>query len=507
MQHKIQVYSAQNNGLEGKIISVEVDISMGLHSFTVIGLPDKAVEEAKDRVSSAIKHSGFKSPKQQNYKIVVSLAPAHIKKEGSHFDLAIALSYLLAKKEINVENSSLFLGELSLHGDVREILGTLPLLLSAKNNGFKNVYIPIGNKKEAELVEGINIYPISNLKQLVSHLKKEEELQPLTPIKKIIGKELNTSINFEDIKGQETAKRAIMIAATGGHNIALYGPPGTGKTLLARAMQTTLPFLTKSEIIETTSLHSFRSPIKEPIIVPPFRSPHHSASVVSIIGGGTPIRPGEISLAHNGILFLDEFVEFDRRVIESLREPIEENFITITRSQGSIVYPSRSILVVALNPCPCGNYGSVKKACICNPSAIDRYRKKLSGPIIDRIDLWVRVDKIDVDELKVKKIKTDEMTIKRKELIKEARIRQEKRFKNYDFNRNSDVTAKWIDDLLPLSNDAQKTLTQATKTLELSPRVYHRIIKCSRTIADLKKSTEIENTHVLEALQYRQLPY
>ena len=501
------VFSAQTMALSGVSVSVETDISRGLHSFSIIGLPDKAVEEARDRVGAAIKHAGFKSPKQQNQKIVISLAPASLKKNGALFDLPIALSYLSANGDIAFEvQNKMFIGELSLKGEVKKGEGVLSLIRHAREAEFEEVYFPAENIEEAKLIKGIKLYPVSNLPELISHLKGEAFIAPVSPYQKLTFKYPKNNIEVDDIKGQHSAKRAIGIAAAGGHNIALYGPPGTGKTLMAKAMQSLLPPLNSESIIDTTSLHSLAGILgKEPITYPPCRSPHHSASPTSIIGGGVPIRPGEISLAHNGILFLDEFPEFDRRIIEALREPLEEGSITIARAYGSEKFPADCILVVAMNPCPCGNYGSEER-CVCPPSSIERYRRKLSGPIIDRIDMWVCVNKIDIDVLQEKSQNRNEGENMRQK-IRKARERQEERYKNYKFSKNANISVKEIDDLIPLKDNVKEIFKKAQKTIGLSPRAYHRVVKCARTIADLEGEEEIKEEIALEAIQYRQIPY
>jgi len=377
-----KVYSAQVNLLRGAIVTIEVDLSKGLHAFSVVGLPDKAVDESKDRVSGAIKNSGFKSPKAKNQKIIVSLSPADLKKEGPFFDLAIAIAYLLACGDIKFNSEKkIFLGELGLDGTLRKIRGALPLAQEAKKMGFEEIYLPKENAVEAALVEGIKIFGAGSLKEVVEHLdetkkvvkvdgkteqaKKEIPLQPTT---KINYKKENTRTDFRDIRGQEGAKRGLEIAAAGGHNIAMYGPPGTGKTMLARAFSELLPDLNLEEVLEITGIHSVAgNTVGELVCSPPFRAPHHTSSYVSIIGGGTYPKPGEVTLAHRGVLFMDEFPEFEKRVIESLRQPLEDNIVSISRAKGTAIFPSNFILVAAMNPCPCGNTGNKKKACVCKP--------------------------------------------------------------------------------------------------------------------------------------------
>ncbi len=400
-----KVYSAQVNLLRGAIVTIEVDLSKGLHTFSVVGLPDKAVDESKDRVSGAIKNSGFKSPKAKNQKIIVSLSPADLKKEGPFFDLAIAIAYLKACGDIKFNSEKkIFLGELGLDGTLRSIRGALPLAEEAKRKGFEEIYLPKENTVEAALVEGIKIFGAESLGEVVEHLDETKSKLNKKANKKISA-QIKTKINykremkggdFSDIRGQEGAKRGLEIAAAGGHNIAMYGPPGTGKTMLARVFSSLLPDLNLDEVLEITGIHSVAGATRgELVCFPPFRSPHHTSSYVSLIGGGTYPKPGEVTLAHRGVLFLDEFPEFEKRVIESLRQPLEDNIVSISRAKGSAVFPSNFILVAAMNPCPCGNAGSKKRACICRPWELDRYKRKLSGPIMDRIDLWVSVGNVD----------------------------------------------------------------------------------------------------------------
>ncbi len=510
-----KVYSAQVNLLSGVIVTVEVDLSRGLHTFSIVGLPDKAVDESKDRVSSAIKNSGFQSPKAKNQKIIVSLSPADLKKEGPFFDLAIALSYMLAAGDIKFNpEKKIFLGELGLDGTLRRIRGALPLVQEAKRKGFEEIYLPRENAMEAALVDGIKIFGAGSLKEVVEHIDEtkipEEEpkkikakikLQPPTQISYQREKK---EIDFSDIRGQESAKRGLEIAAAGGHNIAMYGPPGTGKTMLARAFAAILPELTLEEVLEITGIHSVAQATGEALICfPPFRSPHHTSSHVSIVGGGTYPKPGEVTLAHRGVLFLDEFPEFEKRVIESLRQPLEDNIVSISRAKGSAVFPSNFILIAAMNPCPCGNAGSKQKACICKPSDLDRYKRKLSGPIIDRIDLWVSVGNVDYKKLGGEG--DGERSEKIKERILRAREVQEKRFKKLSksIRTNSEMNVKDLSNMVKLSKEVRDLLDDSAERLDLSARAYHRVIKIARTIADLENSAEINASHILEAIQYR----
>ena len=515
--------SAQTIGLGAKIIDVEIDLSKGLNSFTIVGLPDKGVEESKDRVSASIKNSGFTSPKSLNQKVVVSLAPADIKKEGPIFDVAISMAYLLASEEIKFDSKKiLFLGELSLDGNLRRVNGVLPIVAEAKNRGFLEVFLPKDNAKEAALVSDIKIYGANNLKEIIEHLNikpkttkrdfenilgkkdapKKLEQQPQT---EIVVEDDELLIDFSEIKGQETAKRGLEIAAAGGHNIAMYGPPGTGKTMLAKAFSHILPTLSFDEILEITSIHSVAGVLKKDIITKsPVRSPHHTSSYVSIVGGGTIPKPGEITLAHRGVLFLDEFPEFDRKVIDTLREPLEESEITISRSRGTVTFPANFILIAAMNPCPCGNFGSKTKECICKPTDLLRYQRKISGPIMDRIDMWVEVSQINYEKLSENDTDKKE-TAEIKERVIKARNIQKERFAEAGrkIKTNSEMSTKDINKIADLEKDAKEILNTSAKKLDLSARAYHRIIKLGRTIADLEGSKTIKSSNILEALQYR----
>src|SRR3989344_3248482 len=515
-----KVYSAQVNLLSGSIVAIETDLSRGLHSFSVVGLPDKAVDESKDRVSGAIKNSGYKSPKAQNQKIIVSLSPADLKKEGPFFDLGIALSYLKAAGEIKFDaEKKIFLGELGLDVTLRRIRGALPLAQEAQRRGFEEIYLPKENAAEAALVTGLKIFGAGNLAEVVEHLEERkikgpslENLKKMVPAKKIspqpptkinYPKEMKSS-DFSDIRGQEGAKRGLEIAAAGGHNIAMYGPPGTGKTMLARAFAQILQELGIPEVLEITGIHSVAGAAQGTLISsPPFRAPHHTSSYVSIIGGGTYPKPGEVTLAHRGVLFLDEFPEFEKRVIESLRQPLEDNLVSISRAKGSAIFPANFILVAAMNPCPCGNAGSKQKACICKPSDLDRYKRKLSGPIMDRIDLWVSVGNVDYKKLGGEG--TGEKSESIKTRVARARKIQEERFGKLRRNikTNSEMGVKDLSNIVKLEKVVRDLLDDSAERLALSARAYHRVIKIARTIADLEGSDEIKANHILEAIQYR----
>jgi magnesium chelatase family protein len=500
-----KTYSAQLLGLEAYIVTIEVDTANGLHSFSVVGLGDKAVDESKDRVSSAIKNSGYQSPKHKNQKLVISLAPADMRKEGPAFDLGMALAYLAASGDIDFDpEGKLFLGELALDGSLRQIHGVLPILKAAAELGFTEIFIPKENTPEAGLVDGVRIYPAGCLEDVVGHLE-ERKGYGLAPVKRthIKRQKKSNDIDISLIRGQESAKRGLEIAAAGGHNIALYGPPGTGKTMLAKAFRGILPALTNEEISEVTAIHSIARTLGNKIITEaPFRAPHHTSSYASLIGGGPFPKPGEITLAHRGVLFLDEFPEFDSRVIDALREPLEEKKITVSRMRGTVTFPAHCILIAAMNPCPCG-YGDSR--CTCGTLMRDRYMRKISGPLIDRIDVWVAVSKIEYEKFGTDSAKgeTSATILSR---IEKARERQHDRCRENDIPEkcNSELGVVEMEKMISLSPTLTVFLASTAERLGLSGRGYHRIIKISRTIADLEGKVQIEKSHILEALQYRQ---
>jgi magnesium chelatase family protein len=504
--HFARVFGAQPSLPAATIVSVETDMTKGLHAFTIVGLPDKSVAEARDRVASAIKNTkingaSFISPKSTNKKIVISLAPAELKKEGAVFDVPAALSYLVASHQIKFDaKGKVFAGELALDGSVRPIRGALSIACAAKDKGYAEVYLPADNVAEAALVSGISIFPVESLHDLVRHLTTTVSIKRYAKTHSPV---TDNDLALDDIRGQESAKRALEIAVAGRHNIALYGPPGTGKTMLARAAAALLPDLSEDECIEVTMIHSLAGTLTENVITrPPFRSPHHTSSYASIIGGGSVPRPGEVTLAHRGILFADEFPEFHRDVVNALREPLEDKVVSVARAKSSAVFPANFMLVAALNPCPCGFWGSDR--CQCMPHLVEKYRRKISGPIADRIDIWVTVPEIPPESLSRKAKKASGETRAMRERIERARSIQHKRFRPARTLRtNADMRAKDIEAYAGLTDAGEETLIEAARRLKLSPRGYHRTIKLARTIADLAGDHMILTPHMLEALQYR----
>ena len=503
-----RVFSAQTDVLSGRIVSVEVDTARGLNNFTIVGLGDRAVDEARDRVSSALKNSGFESPKSKNHKTVVSLSPADIKKEGSHYDIAIALGYLLADGFTSEDLSkSIFIGELGLDGKVQPVRGVLPMALAAAREGFTELYVPKENADEAALVEGLAVFPVETLAHVIKHVQKNTPKEWIAPYlgKTSAQKTAKNITDFGDIVGQESAKRGLMIAAAGGHNILMYGPPGTGKTMLSRALAGILPPLSREEALEVTSIYSVTTNggIKSLHDTPPFRAPHHTSSYVSVIGGGATIKAGEVTLAHRGVLFLDEFPEFDRRVIESLRQPLEEHFVSIARAKGSAVFPAQFLFVASMNPCPCGYKGSKIKSCTCTASDLAKYKRKLSGPLLDRIDMALYIGEIAYDRLAEGGGAPQSKQIREK--VVEARARAYERAEKHNLAKkmNGEISAKEIGILAPLTEEAQHILNESAQKLGLSARAHHRTQKLARTIADLAHSDDILPEHILEAIRYR----
>ena len=506
-----KVTSAAVIGLDAVPITVEVDIAaQGLPSFTIVGLPDKAVEESKERVRAALRNIGADLPPKR---ITVNLAPADLPKEGPAYDLPIALGILIASEQIAAVDilDSIFLGELSLDGTLRRIWGVLPCAIMSRDKKFKNLFIPFDNLDEATVVDKITVYPTTTLRQIFDHfatiMMRPESQKRIVQGKhrKIKFKPAEESeYDFENIRGQESAKRALQIAATGSHNILMKGPPGAGKTLMARAFATILPELTFEESLEVTKIYSVANLLSAdtPIIAArPFRSPHHTTSHIGLIGGGNMPHPGEISLAHRGVLFLDEFPEFPRHVLEALRQPMEDGSIVISRAAGSVKYPSRFTLVAAANPCPCGFFGDETRNCTCSPGAITRYQKRISGPILDRIDMHISVPAIPPGKLTGKYQSESSSVIQKR--IQAARDIQLKRFKGQKITSNAEMNNKQLKAFCNLDEASILLLKQAISKLNLSARAFHRVIKIARTIADLEGSVKIKSNHVAEALQYR----
>lgn len=491
-----KVNSAAVVGLEAVPVEVEVDISQGLPSFTIVGLPDKAIEESKERVRSAIKNSNANFPVKR---ITVNLAPADIKKEGPAYDLAIALGILVADEQIPpIEENFLLVGELALNGSLRHINGVLPIV-SSLNKKFRGVILPDVNKNEASLVKKILIIPANNLKDLIYYFKKEKTLPPYYQRFKIQTHQ-KYEYDLAYVKGQEQAKRALEIAASGGHNLLMIGPPGAGKTLLARSIPSILPELLDEEILEVTKIYSVAGLLSvfEPLVnLRPFRAPHHTTSNVALVGGGAFPRPGEITLAHRGVLFMDEFAEFPRFVLEALRQPLEDGVMTVSRAQGSMTFPAKFILVAAQNPCPCGYLGDPVKACICSPTQILRYQKRVSGPLIDRIDLHIEVPRVKYEKLADDRVAEASALVRKR--VKSARNIQYKR----GAKTNSELKPKEIGKYCFLDSPSKELLRSASSQLNLSARQYTRVIKIARTIADLAGAQNIGSSHIAEALQYR----
>ncbi len=490
-------------GLNGVPILVEVDINNGLPAFDMVGLADTAVKESKERVRSALKNSGRQVPPR---KITANLAPADIKKEGSALDLPIAIGVLIASGQLECNPEGIvFIGELSLDGSLRRVNGVLPIIISALGEGYKKFIIPEGNGREASFVDGAEVIAAKNLKDVIDHLSGLKELQPVqkhdftsAECKNIYDSDLSL------VKGQSVAKRALEVAVSGGHNLLFVGAPGTGKTMLAKCIPTIMPDMTFSEALETTKIHSVAGVLKDSdgiIYTRPFRSPHHTATTVSLTGGGAHVRPGEISLAHNGVLFLDEMPEYSRASLEALRQPLEDGCITVTRAMGSINYPANFMLCGSMNPCPCGNYGSSEKVCTCSPAQIAKYKAKLSGPLLDRIDIQVEVDEVKYAELTDNSKAETSATVRAR--VNRTRQIQKERFCNDGILTNSDMGAKQLEKYCKLSNECEAILKNAYESLHLSPRARGRIIKVARTIADMAVSENIRPEHILEAISYR----